>query len=454
MEQLFGTDGIRGIPGQYPLLPEFISKIGFATVRLLGNHAHPSLGTPPAVLLGRDSRHSGPWIAKALQRGFVSAGYRILDLGMIPTPALAYLTPRRKATFGVMISASHNPPEFNGIKFFSAQGHKLEEQQERMIEGRLSDFSYSLKPSSQRLSGQKDERASADYLDFLKSTFPASLDLKGTKLVIDCANGAASYLGPQLLRDLGAEVFAIGCHPSGHNINLGYGALDLEAMRRVVVARKAACGFSLDGDADRAIFADSRGNILDGDVLIGLSAAHLRRCGLLRHNRVVTTVMANMGLIHYLKQQGIGVVQVPVGDRNVIQAMEREDLSLGGESSGHIVFRRFSCNGDGLLTALQILSILKECGKPIEKLREGLRLYPQVLKNVPVERKIPIEELPHFQTKLRSLQKSLEGKGRILVRYSGTEPLLRILVEGPTWSLVHRVCSEIIKTYNRNRYST
>ncbi|MBI4051548.1 MAG: phosphoglucosamine mutase, partial [Elusimicrobia bacterium] len=438
-------------PGQYPLVSGFIQKVGFAAVRLLGSNGYRVPGTAPRVLIARDSRSSGISIAKALQQGIVSAGCEVLDLGVIPTPALAYLTPRRGALCGVMISASHNPPEFNGIKFFSAQGRKLEERQEHKIEQELSHPSSPFSSRGKLFPIKKDPHAGQEYLDFLRSTFPANLDLMELKLVIDCANGAASYLGPRLFQSLGARVVSIGCRPSGRNINLGCGALDLPAVRRAVVSCRAHCGVALDGDADRVIFVDARGHVLDGDVLIGLAAVHLKCRGVLRHNRVATTVMANVGLLQFLKENGIGVVQVPVGDRYVAEAMEREDLVLGGESSGHIIFRKFAPAGDGLLTALQILAILQEFKKPIRELRSGLRLYPQILRNVPVDRKIPLEDLTSFQRKLRSVEKSMRGRGRILVRYSGTEPVLRILVEGPSSSMVQQMCSELVNAFKADK---
>jgi phosphoglucosamine mutase len=344
-----------------------------------------------------------------------------------------------------VVSASHNPAEFNGIKFFTARGFKASEKTEAAIEAGMARPRDAGPVRSPRI--ERDPRAAGDYLDFLRSTFPAAEDLSGLRLVVDSAHGAASGLAGELLRSLGAEVFEMGCSPDGGNINRGCGALATEAMRAEVVRRKAFCGVSLDGDSDRALFSDERGRLMNGDLVIALCALHLRRKGLLAGGKVVLTVMSNFGLRRFLEESGIGVVEVPVGDRNVTDAIEAGGYPLGGEQSGHVVFRRFSPTGDGLLTALQTLAVFVEAGGPASRFRRLYRDYPQVLRNLRVERRVPIEGLPGFQRALRLAEEPLRGRGRVFVRYSGTEPLLRILVEGPDKGEVRRISEDLARSF-------
>lgn len=464
MGELFGTDGVRGIPGRYPLVPEFVRKLGFLTANLLreqllkapppgswaarGRRPYTN-GSAPVILMGRDSRASGVALGRSLVHGFSKAGCATIDFGVVPTPALSYLTPRRHGLCGVMISASHNPAEFNGIKFFTSDGYKmapeLEDELERRLEG-AADPGASISTAAGR---SYQPEAAEQYLAFLRSTFPAERDLSGLKIVVDCANGAASGLAPRLFGGLGAQVFPIGCKPNGRNINKGCGALETGAMQREVVRRKAHCGVSLDGDADRAIFADETGALCEGDLLIGLSAIDMERRGQLDGRKVVLTVMSNFGLIEFLKSRGIGAVSVPVGDRNVSEAIEAGGLAIGGENSGHIIFRRFSPTGDGMLTALQVLSVLVRGGKPFSAFRSLYRPYPQILTNVRIERRIPLEQLPKTRAAIHGAEARLRGHGRVLVRYSGTEPLVRILVEGPESALCRGLSKSIIDTFQR-----
>lgn len=449
MGKLFGTDGVRGIPGRPPLTPELIRKLGYSAGYLLAEkyRAERRLnGTPPLVLMARDSRGSGAAIGRSLAQGFVKAGWRVVDLGVIPTPGLAYLVPRRGALCGAMISASHNPAEFNGIKFFTRDGFKMTPEIEDDLEKKIDEV-VDPGPGAPRIG--RDDGAAIEYVDYLKSTFPPDLDLAGMRIVVDCAHGAACRIGPRLFADLGATVFSIGCKPNGKNINLGCGALETGAMRREVVRRKAACGVSFDGDADRAIFADSRGRLCDGDMLISIAAAHLQDNRLLKKNKVVLTVMSNFGLIQYFKSRGIKVVSVPVGDKNVTDAIEQEGLSLGGENSGHIIFRRFSPSGDGLLTAVQILAVLAATKKDLASYRKRFKSYPQLLTNVKVARRVPLEELTTTMRLIEDCQKRLKGKGRVFVRYSGTEPLIRVLVEGPEKTRIKHMSREIITAFKK-----
>ncbi|MBI4424122.1 MAG: phosphoglucosamine mutase [Elusimicrobia bacterium] len=456
MGQLFGTDGVRGIPGQYPLVPDFVRRLAFVSSTLLRErlHARGLNGKPPVILLGRDSRASGVALGRSLVHGFTKAGCVTVDLGVLPTPALSYLTPRRGAMCGVMISASHNPAEFNGIKFFTSDGFKMPIDVEDEIERRLpmtADPGASASTAAGRL---PDDEAVLRYLSFLRSTFPPDRDLAGMRLVVDCANGAAARLAPRLFAGLGAEVFPLGCKPDGSNINRGCGALATEPMRREVVRRRAFCGLSLDGDADRAIFADETGAACDGDVLIGMAAVDLQERGLLKGRAVVLTVMSNFGLIEFLRERGIESVCVPVGDRNVTDTIEKDGLSLGGENSGHIVFRRYSPTGDGLLTALQVLSILARSGRSLSSFRKRYRSYPQLLSNLRVERRVPLERLPRTRAAIRLAQERLKGRGRVLVRYSGTEPLVRILVEGPDRGICKRLSASIADVFQSEVRST
>ncbi|MBI5202459.1 MAG: phosphoglucosamine mutase [Elusimicrobia bacterium] len=464
MGQLFGTDGVRGIPGKYPLVPELVRKLGFVSAALLreqllkappaGSWASRARkpytnGHPPVVLMGRDSRDSGIALGKALVHGFSKAGCLTIDLGVVPTPAISYLTPRMNALCGVVISASHNPAEFNGIKFFTSDGFKMPPELEDEIERRMTPTADP-GASVSTLDGRKAEPEDVGrYLAFLRSTFPSQSDLKGMRIVVDCANGAAAKFAPDLLRGLGAEVFAIGTKPDGKNINKGFGALETGAMQKEVVRRKAHCGVSLDGDADRAIFADEKGRLCDGDVIIGMSAVDMHEQGQLLGNKVVLTVMSNCGLIEYLRQKGIDTVCVPVGDRNVTEAIENGGLSLGGENSGHIVFRRFSPTGDGMLTALQTLSVLARSGKPLSSYRSMYKNYPQILTNVRIERKVPLDQLPKTRAAIKHAETKLHGRGRVLVRYSGTEPLVRVLVEGPDEAACRSLSKSIIDTFQR-----
>jgi phosphoglucosamine mutase len=410
-------------------------------------------GKAPCIVLGRDTRRSGERLARLLAQGFAEAGCRTVDAGIVPTPAVAYLTRHFGALGGAVVSASHNPPEFNGIKFFTREGFKAPPEMEEKIERRLRAGSGPAAKQPRRSSlpplicGQE---AVQEYLDFLRSTFPTMLDLRGLRIVVDGANGAASSIAGGLFRLLGAEIFEIGCSPNGRNINVGCGALETSLMQREVLRRRAHCGISLDGDADRAVFADERGRLLDGDVLIAMSAVHLHEKGLLRGDKVVLTVMSNFGLIRYLEERGIGSVQVPVGDRNVTDAIEEGGCCLGGEASGHIVFRRLAPTGDGLLTALQTLGVLVESGRPMSRFRSLYRSYPQTLRNIRVQKRVPLGELCEFERGLRSAQKRLSGRGRVFVRYSGTEPLLRILVEGPDRKEVRRISEGLARAFVDN----
>ncbi len=448
MGALFGTDGVRGIPGRYPLTSEAVRAIAFSAGKILGEKARAG-GGPPAVLLGRDTRESGPALCRDVAAGFSAAGCGILDAGVIPTPGISCLIPRLGAAGGAVVSASHNPARFNGVKFFDAAGFKLCTEAEGRIEDEVSGPARPVRPRRALASPARRPDLAGLYADFLRSTFPANLDLSGLTIVLDCANGAAAKIAPGLFAALGAEVVPLGVSPDGRNINAGCGALFPGAVRRAVLRHKADCGVSLDGDADRALFTDEKGRLLDGDAIICLSALRLKRLGLLRRNKVALTVMSNYALLRFLESKGIANVCVPVGDRNVTDAIEREGLSLGGETSGHVIFRRFAATGDGLLTALQTLAALRESGGRLSALGGAFRAVPQAVENVETDSKIPLGDLPRLQKALRGGEKELRGKGRILLRYSGTEPVLRILVEGPNKARVRALARSLAETYRR-----
>lgn len=463
---LFGTDGVRGIPGQEPLTDRTVLRLGFAAAgvflerarcggsedrrsRAMDGAGAGSADAAPRIVVGRDTRASGPRLARDLVAGFERAGCRTTDIGVAPTPAVAYWASRSDALCGAVISASHNPPEFNGIKFFTGEGYKAPPEVEDEIAARLRSLPE-LRGSLRTARPEASDRALPQYLDFLRSTFPADQSLEGRRIVVDAANGAAYALAARLLRSLGAEVFELGARPDGGNINVGCGALDTAAMRREVLRRRADCGISLDGDADRAVFSDERGRLLDGDVLIAMSALRLHEEALLPGDAVVLTVMSNYGLVRWLEGRGIRVEQVPVGDRNVTDALEKGGYGLGGENSGHIVFRRFAPTGDGLLTALQTLSAWSACGRPLSSFGALYRPTPQLLRNVRVQQRVPVEELAGFRRALRRAEKVLAGKGRVFVRYSGTEPLLRILVEGPEPKALKRMAAGLEREFVEN----
>ena len=446
-EKLFGTDGVRGIPGKHPLRPLMVEAIAYHGAReLLRLRGLTPNGVRPRIALGRDTRGSGPALARALARGFAAAGVETLDLGVIPTPGVSYLAPRLGCFGGVVVSASHNPAEYNGIKFFDALGFKMAPALERRIEGAVA--AGRPLPKARGSARLVDGRAHAAlYADFLRSAFPATLDLTGVRLVVDCAHGAAAAFAPGLLRSFGAEVFAVGVKPDGRNINKGCGALAADNMGREVRRHKADAGVAFDGDADRALVCDERGALLDGDAVIGAAAARLLSRGGLRGGKVALTVMSNYGLIRFLNGKGVEVVTTPVGDRHVTEAIEREGLSLGGENSGHVVFRDFAPTGDGILTALQTLAAWRESGRPMSALRRLYAPTPQTLLALHIREKPEIEVLKKTTAEIARASKALTGRGRVFVRYSGTEPVLRVLVEGPSRAENKKIAEAIAKIY-------
>lgn len=440
--QLFGTDGIRGVAGKYPLDPETVHAAGAALGAWCREHS--PAGDSPEVVIGMDTRESGSWIAAQVAGGLASEGVKARLAGLITTPGVAYLTKNDAFVAGVMISASHNPFQDNGIKVFGHTGYKLPDDDELKIEQgifRLKAAGVEAKPADLSV----DESLDARYLNYLLSTFPGRLD--GFKIVVDCGNGAASHLGPKLLESLGASIIKIGCEPDGRNINLNCGALHVENLCARVVAEGADAGFAFDGDADRCIAVSSSGAVVDGDAVLLIAARYLKSRGRLTSYDgkpvVVATVMSNLGFQRALEREGIALVRTAVGDKYVLEEMIRQGAPIGGEQSGHLIFLEQATTGDGLLTALRVLEILSVTGQPLDALTSGLQVYPQKLVNVRVKERKPLNDLSTVKEAIQSAERQLGDEGRVLVRFSGTEPLLRVMVEGPTNESVDIHCATI-----------
>lgn len=441
--KLFGTDGIRGIAGQYPLDEETVRRIGFAAAKVLKNRKSKAV-----IFLGRDTRESGDLIASNLKKGLASKGVEVWDIGVIPTPVIAYMVKEFPALAGIVISASHNAYKDNGIKFFGPEGTKLPDQVEGLIEKeilRKPPVSGAAKKKNVSKHGKLIDKTSlsGSYIEFLKSTLPKNFTLKGMRLVIDCANGAAYSVASEIFSSLGADVSFINQNPDGKNINLDCGSLHPENLSNEVQKQKAVCGFAFDGDGDRVIFVDENGEIRDGDYLLAISAEFLKKNKKLKNNLLVTTVMANLGLYKAMEEMGIEILKTPVGDRYVYENMVKSGAVLGGEQSGHIIFRDFLPTGDGILSALQILSIIKQKDKPFSVLCNIMKKYPQILLNTRVSHKTPIHSLRITSGIIRETQRKLDSDGRVLVRYSGTENLLRVMIEGRDSEIINKMAQRI-----------
>ncbi|MDX1982673.1 MAG: phosphoglucosamine mutase [Bryobacteraceae bacterium] len=426
--QLFGTDGIRGVAGQYPLDERTVYAAGVA----LGEWAVGIHGSGTEIVIGMDTRESGTWIAAQVAGGVQRGGARVRFAGLITTPGVAYLTRSRDFVAGVMISASHNPYQDNGIKVFDHSGYKLPDEQEHRIEERIfALLETGLEPGPAPI--EVDEGLDAAYIDFLAATFPTRLD--GMKLVLDCANGAAARLAPELFQRLGAAVIATGNQPDGRNINLNCGALHVDSLRQRVLAEGADAGIAFDGDADRCIMISSAGRTIDGDCMLLLAADSFLRKDRLRDSNgeltVVATVMSNYGLEAALKMRGVQLIRAAVGDKYVLEEMIRRGAHIGGEQSGHVIFRDYATTGDGMLTALRVLEVVRETGQSLDALTEDLKIYPQILVNVRIRQKRPIDDIASVQEQINAAITDFGGAGRVVVRFSGTEPLARVMVEGP-----------------------
>ncbi|MBP1633730.1 MAG: glmM [Acidobacteria bacterium] len=442
-ERLFGTDGVRGRAGFHPLDPSTVRRLGAALVRAL-----PAADGVHRLLVGRDTRESGAWIARELAHGVRSAGGTIVSAGVISTPAIAYLAREQPFDAGVVISASHNPFEDNGIKVFSGAGEKFTERVERRVEEVVADRSWGAPAGD--AAPLEDEDLSPAYLAHVRTALPAAPALRQLRLAVDCANGATSALAPRLLRELGFELVTLGCAPDGRNINLECGSTRPAALARAVVEHGCRLGVAFDGDGDRAIFADDRGSIVDGDGVLLLAARHLQRTGRLRNGAVVATIMSNIGLEIALRESGIDLVRCPVGDKHVMEEMLARDLSLGGEQSGHVIFSDYLFTGDGLGTALNVLQVMAATGRELRDLASELVTYPQVLVNVRVREKQDLAAIPGVAAIMHDVERRLGRSGRLVVRYSGTEPLLRVMIEGQDQGQIAAWADEIAGAVRRH----
>lgn len=439
----FGTDGIRGRVGESPITPEFVMRLGYAAGRvLLSRNAMPS-GERPAVLIGKDTRLSGYMLESALEAGFAAAGVDVCLVGPLPTPAIAYLTRALRLQAGIVISASHNPYYDNGIKFFSAQGSKLPDEVELAIEAAI-DAPMVCVSSAELGRAKRIDDAAGRYIEFCKSTFPNDLDLRGLKIVVDCAHGAAYHIAPAVFHELGAEVLAIGAQPNGLNINDGVGATSPKALAEAVVIQKADLGLALDGDADRILMVDAEGQVYDGDHL--LYAIVRSRAAEANVAGVVGTLMTNLALERALAELGIPFARAAVGDRYVVEMLHAKGWSYGGENSGHILALDRHTTGDGIVAGLQVLAALRRQGGSLQSLLGGLRLYPQRLINVPVRRDFSWKDSVEINSAVRAAELALGERGRVLLRASGTEPLLRVMVEGESASEVLATAESLAAT--------
>lgn len=434
----FGTDGIRGRVNTSPITAETVMRVGMAAGRYFtrGDHQH-------RVVIGKDTRRSGYIYEPALAAGFVAVGMDVIMVGPVPTPGVAMLTKSMRADMGVMISASHNPFYDNGLKLFGPDGYKLCDAVELEIE-KLVDSAFDDEFPKPEHTGraQRLEDVTGRYIEFAKNTVPAGFSLEGLKIVIDCANGAAYKVAPTVLWEMGAEVVAMGVEPDGFNINMDCGSTHPEKLAQRVIDEGADIGFALDGDADRVIVVDEKGNVIDGDQLLGLAAISWKENGRLRGNAVVASVMSNLGLELHLKANGLDLVRTPVGDRYVVEEMRNSGINLGGEQSGHIIFSDFTSTGDGLIASLQILCELVDKGKKASELLRIFDPVPQYLKSVTFKSKQPLEDLSVKKAVAKADEK-LNGSGRLLVRKSGTEPLVRVMAEGADEGLIKMLVEDI-----------
>lgn len=437
MRKLFGTDGIRGVAGEYPL----DKKTVYAAGRALGDHLPAG---PRRVVLGQDTRESSGWMADTLSAGLRASGVETASAGVVPTPAIAYLAHTHGFSAGVVISASHNPWRDNGIKVFGPDGYKLADEVELEIENEifalLKENAAASADAAARPSLPGDAGLRADYLNWLARTIAGA---KRLHIVVDCANGAASTVAPEIFRRSGAQVEFTHRTPDGRNINENCGALHPEIVAREVVSRNADLGICFDGDADRALFADCNGHVVNGDAVMLLLARELKQRSELANDTVIATTMSNMGLEIALRELGIKMLRAPVGDKYVLEEMRKTGAVLGGEQSGHIILSREATTGDGLLTAIRVLGIVADSGRSLADLAAGMKVFPQTIKNVRVKEKRPLDQLPRVMGAIRNAETQLGGNGRVNVRYSGTESLARVMVEAENEETVQRLAGEI-----------
>ena len=437
MPQLFGTDGVRGRAGDYPLDPKTVARLGAALVR-----AMQAVDRPLRIIIGRDTRESGDWIERELARGAGSVGADISSAGVVPTPAIAYVTREMGFDVGIVISASHNPFHDNGIKVFSGRGEKFTPALEREVEAIVAADGWDVPDSADAPITQVD--IADAYLAHARLCLHDPERLGPFHLVVDTANGATTPVAPRLFRDLGFQVDLLGNEPDGRNINLDCGSTHPEPLARRVRECKARMGIAFDGDGDRAIFVDANGAIVDGDAVLLMCSRRMQATGRLAGNAVVATVMSNIGLEIAFRDSGIEMIRTPVGDKYVMEEMVRRQLSIGGEQSGHIIFSEHLFTGDGIATALNVLRVMAETGRELADLAGELVTYPQVLLNVRVRQRTDLHEVPEIKAAMARVEDRLAGQGRLLVRYSGTEPLLRVMLEGKDQSEIHAWASEIV----------
>lgn len=445
--KLFGTDGIRGVANRHPMTPELVLRMGKAIASLFRNTKRRH-----RILIGRDTRLSGPMIEDALVAGICSMGVDALTVGVLPTPAVAFLTMDMKADAAIMISASHNPFEDNGIKIFQGNGLKLPDAAEARIEALIASDRLGESAPTGSAIGRTNAIFGADgrYAVFLKNAFPKALSLEGLKIVVDCAHGAGYRIAPLVLEELGAEVIPMGNNPDGRNINLKCGAMHPEIVAAAVRKHKAHAGIALDGDADRVIFADEKGAVIDGDHIMAICALDMKARRQLRKNTVVATVMSNMGFEIAMRQANIKLIRTQVGDRYILECMREKGYNLGGEQSGHLIFLNHTTTGDGILSALQVLAVMKKKGRPLSELAAVMSSLPQVLVNVTVERRRELDSIPIISQAIADAEKKLAGKGRILVRFSGTQALCRVMIEGPSQQEITAMANELANTIKKN----
>ncbi|GJL65579.1 MAG: phosphoglucosamine mutase [Nitrospirales bacterium] len=441
MKKLFGTDGVRGVANLEPMTSETAMKLGRAVAHVFkrreGRHQ---------IVIGKDTRLSGYMLESALVSGICSMGVDVQLVGPLPTPAIAFLTRSLRADAGVMISASHNPYQDNGIKFFSNDGFKLPDEMELRIEELiLSNEIEHIRPTAGEIGKAfRIDDAEGRYIEFVKRSLPRDMDFQGLRVVLDCANGAGYHVFPKVVQELGAKIWVIADQPDGININLNCGAVHPEKLQEAVRTHQADIGIALDGDADRCVFVCEGGQVVDGDHALAAFALDLKERGILKHNTVVGTVMSNFGFELAMTQSGINVERTPVGDRYILERMVKEDFSLGGEQSGHMIFLDYHSSGDGMISGLQMLKLMKRSGKPLSELTQCMQSIPQVLLGVEVPHKPDLASLPKLQQAITVNQERLNGTGRILVRYSGTEPLVRVMVEGQNDSMIQEVAEELV----------
>jgi phosphoglucosamine mutase len=445
---LFGTDGIRGRANVPPMTPELVLRLGRALAYVAGQGKN----RPPRIVIGKDTRLSGYMLETALEAGICAMGGRVMLTGPIPTPAVANLTQSMRADAGVVISASHNPFADNGIKIFGPDGYKLPDSEELAIERLLEDGRLDKLGRTGGAIGRAEriDDAAGRYVVYAKNTFPRELTLDGIKVVVDAAHGAAYSVAPDVFAELGAEVFVLGNRPNGQNINRGCGALHPEGVVHEVARRKAHVGVALDGDADRVIFVDEKGAIVDGDAIMALCGLRLLREKRLKKKTLVTTVMSNMGLERALEREGGKLVRTSVGDRYVVEEMRKHGYTFGGEQSGHLVFAEHATTGDGLVAALQVLAIMLHEAQPLSALAKVLERVPQLLENVTLPMRKPLSEMPELSKRVAQIEKKLGKEGRVLVRWSGTEPKLRLMLEGPEPKQLKSLVADLAEAARRD----